>query len=256
MGAAMLGVEVEQAKLDCSIQEDVDKYVAEHSSTLYGFVHTTGVLADQMISNLTWELCETCFNAKHRAALFIHGAFENNDMSNLNFFWLFSSVAVYGSMGQCNYGGSNAFLDAPSRHRTAIGKPTVTMQWGAWGEVGMAATMSAQHKARIAGGPMPYFTNKEGTQGLEQGLRSGVPLFSTYKIAGMMMAGAVQGGGSPGECYWRNTYSGMLALPPPAENSSTQDKYRYYGRALDYSQNKVFSTFVEPFTDGTVSLDM
>merc|ERR1740121_1152497 len=125
----------------------------------------------------------------------------------------------------------------------------------AWGNAGMAATMSAQHKARIAGGPMPYFTNAEGIQGMESGLKSGVPLFGTYKMNGMMTAGAMQGRGSASECYWSNQYETCLPLAPPTDKSNIDDVYKYYASSLNYSNNKVFSTFVEPFTDGTVSLD-
>ena len=37
------------------------------------------------------------------------------------------------------YAASNAMLDGIARYRRAIGQPGTSIQWGAWGEAGMAA---------------------------------------------------------------------------------------------------------------------
>jgi len=52
---------------------------------------------------------------------------------------LFSSVAaLLGSPGQANYSASNAVLDALSDFQQSMGTKTVSIQWGAWAEGGMA----------------------------------------------------------------------------------------------------------------------
>merc|ERR1719192_2041767 len=131
------------------------------------------MLADSMLINLNWEKFETVWNPKHRAALYLHSALERHEQANLKFFWVFSSVAVYGNMGQINYSGSNAVLDGLSRYRKARGKPCTAIQWGAWGEVGMAANMNPAMRRRVEMGPFPYFKNIEGLAGLEAGLKTG-----------------------------------------------------------------------------------
>ena len=72
-------------------------------------------------------------------------------------------------------------LDGIARHRRALGMPGTTIQWGAWGEAGMAANMDAMNRKRMNDGPMPYFTNKEGPKGLEAGLLTDLPTFSVFK---------------------------------------------------------------------------
>merc|ERR1711995_122941 len=84
-------------------------------------------------------------------------------------------------MGQTPYSASNAALDGLARHRRALKKPCTAIQWGGWGEVGMAANMDEANRRRMANSPMPSFTNKEGLRGLEQGLTTGMPYFSVFK---------------------------------------------------------------------------
>ncbi|MBJ8192583.1 KR domain-containing protein, partial [Bacillus cereus] len=58
----------------------------------------------------------------------------------IDFFILFSSVAsVFGSPGQGAYATGNAFLDSLAHYRLSRGLPALSINWGPWSEVGMAA---------------------------------------------------------------------------------------------------------------------
>merc|ERR1719414_558480 len=129
------------------------------------------------------------------------------DNPKLHFFWLFSSTSVYGNPGQLNYSGSNAFLDGLARHRRAMGKPAMTPQWGAWGDVGMAANLDEASRRRFANAPTPFFSNPEGLYGLECLLRTGLAYGEVHKCNSPLMFSMVQGDDLVHHHYTRNFQS-------------------------------------------------
>merc|ERR1712211_206201 len=112
-------------------------------------------------------------------------------------------------MGQINYSGSNAYMDGLARHRRAMKLPGMVVQWGAWGEVGMALTLDKASKARFAKSPQPPFTNCEGLAGLEMGLRSKAPVFSVFKWNSDAMFQVIYENTSVTHAYGRNFTSNM-----------------------------------------------
>jgi len=59
---------------------------------------------------------------------------------SLDFFICFSSIAsMLGSSGQSNYATANAFMDTLMQQRHQIGLPGLSINWGGWDEVGLAA---------------------------------------------------------------------------------------------------------------------
>mmetsp|Transcript_59051 Transcript_59051/g.149849 ORF Transcript_59051/g.149849 Transcript_59051/m.149849 type:complete len:454 (+) Transcript_59051:596-1957(+) len=228
--AEELGCSVEQSKMDMASSEGVDSYVAKASPNLIGFIHSAGVLRDSMIPNQTWQKFEEVFEGKHWAAYYIHDAFERYDNPNLKFFWMFSSSSVYGNMGQLNYSSSNSAMDGLARHRVAMGKPACAMQWGAWGEVGMAATMDDAQRRRVMMGPVPYFTVKQGLEGLEAGLRTGLPGFTVFVVNPMIYFTMIHHDPSTSAKYARNFSTEWVPTPAPHswERDQTYNIYRMY----------------------------
>jgi acyl carrier protein len=95
--------------------------------------------------NLDWGRFSAVMAPKVAGSWNLHTATENLE---LDFFVLFSSAAaLLGSPGQGNYAAANAYMDALAHYRRARGLPAVSINWGPWAEVGMAADLS-QRSAR------------------------------------------------------------------------------------------------------------
>jgi acyl carrier protein len=87
---------------------------------------------------------------------------------------LFSSAAsMLGSAGQSNYAAANQFMDALAWHRRAHGQRAVSINWGPWSEVGLAA--GADHGGRLAVEGMKSLTPGEGTTALGRALLGDEP---------------------------------------------------------------------------------
>jgi hypothetical protein len=251
--AAKLGVHVEQTRCDFSSEVACDKFIADCTPNMYGIIHSAGVLQDKMLMTLTWDTFDTVWDAKSRAALYLHDALERHNNPKLAFFWMFSSTSVYGNPGQINYSASNSYLDALCRYRRATGRPALAIQWGAWGEVGMAANLDAASKKRFAESPMPPFATKEGLAGLEAGLRTGVPGVSCFKLnAGPLFKGT-EPCDSTFACYTRNFTSEMA----PTRGAPSLDRFHLYtmfrllraGYYGGFKKRLVYEKYVQPALD-------
>ena len=65
---------------------------------------------------------------------------------------LFSSLsAIFGAAGQANYVAANAFLDALAQSKSMSGLPVLSVNWGAWSDIGMAARGTTVTRANAQG---------------------------------------------------------------------------------------------------------
>jgi acyl carrier protein len=90
----------------------------------------------------------------------------------LDFFVLYSSAAsLLGAPGQGNYAAANAFLDALAHHRRGLGLPALSVNWGPFAEVGMAAR--GDRAGRLSSRGMRALTPEDGSAVLEHLLQKG-----------------------------------------------------------------------------------
>jgi NADPH:quinone reductase-like Zn-dependent oxidoreductase len=146
------GAQVEVRALDVADGTQVEEAVSEVQRTLgplRGVIHAAGTLADAFVANLTEDEVERVLRPKVAGAANLHDATR---AAELDFFVLFSSgIGVLGAPGQANYAAANAFLDALAVRRRRDGLPALSIAWGAWADVGMAASGDRRSPVSQAG---------------------------------------------------------------------------------------------------------
>jgi epothilone polyketide synthase D len=138
-----VGATVNVGQADVANKAQLEKVFQDIAATDFpvgGVVHSAGVIDDKMVPDLDWQSFEKVMAAKVHGTNNLH--LLTKDLASVDFLVLFSSnTSVVGNIGQANYAAANVFLDAMAQHRRAQGLPCVSINWGPWSEVGMAAGM-------------------------------------------------------------------------------------------------------------------
>ncbi len=143
-GLREAGAEVVVAPADVASEADLAAVLARAPRPVRGVVHAAGVLDDGVLMQQTWARFEAVLAPKVQGAWNLHRLTRDQP---LDFFVLFSSsAALLGSPGQGSYTAGNAFLDALAHHRRALGLPALSIDWGPWSGVGMAAALDEQRR--------------------------------------------------------------------------------------------------------------
>ena len=143
-------VRVDLIVADVSDAADSERLLLEsqRQPPLRGIVHAAGVLDDGILLQQNRERFEKVMAAKVRGAWHMH---QQSQTLDLDLFVAFSSVAsLIEEPGQANYAVANAFLDSLMHYRHARGSNSLSINWGAWAEVGMAANLSFKQQGIAA----------------------------------------------------------------------------------------------------------
>lgn len=134
------GIQIVTTQADVSDRaqlESVLKRIEEDMPTLRGIIHSAGVLDDGALLNLDASRMRTVMAPKVDGTRNLH---ETTLGLPLDFFVLFSSaVSVLGSPGQGNYAAGSAYLDTMAYRRHNLGLPAISINWGPWADIGLAA---------------------------------------------------------------------------------------------------------------------
>ncbi|CDZ76614.1 Polyketide synthase PksN [Legionella massiliensis] len=126
--------------------KEVFDAIAQSGFSLKGIFHAAGVLHDGLLLNLSEEDFDVVLTPK------VQGAKNLDELSQaltLDCFVLFSSISsMLGNPGQSNYSAANAFMNGLAMKRRQQGLSALSINWGPFSTVGMAAGLEAVHKAQ------------------------------------------------------------------------------------------------------------
>ena len=124
---------------DVSQKMHVKSIFQSHGQTLTGIVHAAGVLRDGRIVDVIQAHFDDVMKPKVLAAHLLH--VESDRLQLKDFVLMSSTSATMGSFGQVLYAGANSYLDGLAGFRHDKGLCALSLNWGPWAEVGMAAEL-------------------------------------------------------------------------------------------------------------------
>ena len=163
-----MGASVHLAQVDVAEENQLvsflDVFEREGWPRIRGVIHAAGTLNDRTLFQQDADTFSSTWGPKVMGSWLLHQLLPQD---SLDFFILFSSGAsLLGSPGQANYAAANSFMDALSSQRKAQGLPALSINWGAWSEVGLAAT--AERGGRLAQRGFGSIAPAEGLEALAQ----------------------------------------------------------------------------------------
>ena len=130
--------------------EDVKRIFTEIETSmpsLRGVIHAAGVLDDGVLVQQSWERFEKVMIPKVLGSWNLH---QYTQHLPLDFFACFSSAAsLLGFPGQGNYSAANAFMDGLAHYRRGKQLVGLSINWGPWADIGMAARLDSQKRRTI-----------------------------------------------------------------------------------------------------------
>jgi len=160
-----IGVNAFPVRGDIGVRADVERIldtIAAGAAPLGGILHCAGVLEDGVLAQQTAPKFEKVFGPKVMGTLHLHHLTAG---MALDFFVCFSSVsAILDGGGQSNYAAANAFMDRLMSLRRGQGLAGLSVNWGAWAEVGMAARLAQKRTMDMS----HFITREEGFLSLER----------------------------------------------------------------------------------------
>ncbi|WP_437309427.1 SDR family NAD(P)-dependent oxidoreductase [Sorangium sp. So ce388] len=139
------GARVEVAPVDVAARPQLERLfedIAARFPPLRGVVHAAVVLDDGLVESQSRERFARVMGPKVLGAWNLH---ELTRELPLDFFVFYSSAAaLLGTPGQAGYAAANTFLDALAHHRRALGLPALSINWGAFADVGIASAERAR----------------------------------------------------------------------------------------------------------------
>ncbi|MDJ1183275.1 type I polyketide synthase [Roseofilum casamattae] len=160
----VVAADISQEKAVSNLMQTLPQDNGKGSLPLKGIIHAAGVLDDALLQNMSWQQFTKVLAPKMNGTWYLH---QHSQHLSLDFFVCFSSIAsMLGSAGQGNYAAANGFMDAMANYRQGLGLPALTLNWGPWGQVGMAANLTEEHQHRLEASGLKAIAPEDGMQAL------------------------------------------------------------------------------------------
>ncbi len=135
------GASVHLAAVDVTNEEQLKNFLTsfrkEGWPPIRGVVHAAGTVADQLLTECDAQAFNKVLRPKVQGAWQLHHLLKDVP---LDFFIMFSSIStVVGSPRLGSYAAANSFLDALAHYRRNLNLPALSINWGPWAQIGMAA---------------------------------------------------------------------------------------------------------------------
>lgn len=146
-----LGARVRVVQADVADPQQAAAMVAAaaQEGPLAGVIHAAGLLDDGVLASMSWQRFSAVLAPKTLGAWNLHCACAGHA---LDFFVLYSSAAaVLAPAAQANYAAANSFLDALAAYRRAQGLAAMSIDWGAWSDIGLVARSSTNSQLDTRG---------------------------------------------------------------------------------------------------------
>ncbi len=131
---------------------------------LKGIIHSAGTLDDSTILQMTEEHFDRVMSSKVQGSWLLYSLTRELELDFIVFFS--SAAAILGSVGQGNYAAANAFMDALAHRIRREGRHALSINWGTWAEVGLAAAEEVRGD-RLAARGLGSLSLSAGIQALD-----------------------------------------------------------------------------------------
>lgn len=170
-----LGAEVHTASVDVADESQMAAFLEQLKQDgwppIRGVVHCAGVAEAMPLSELDSDGLARLLRPKVNGVWLLHRLLAD---ARLDFFVCFSSAATFlGSPLLGSYAAANTFLDAITHYRRALGKPSLSVNWGFWSDVGMVARSQREIGRGFAPQGMQSFTPEQGLAAMQHLLEQG-----------------------------------------------------------------------------------
>jgi acyl transferase domain-containing protein/acyl-CoA synthetase (AMP-forming)/AMP-acid ligase II/acyl carrier protein len=218
------GAIIQVVQADVSNKEQVAQMISQLDPDypLKGVIHAAGVIEDGTIQGQNPQRFSKVLAPKVRGAWNLHQLTEDIP---LDFFVMFSSLAsLLGSMGQANYSAANAFLDGLADYRHYRNLPALSINWGGWAEIGMAAQMDKTELKRLATRGETLISPMQGIEILTALLHQNKnqnkgKLTHSIGVFPIKWANYLPITGSDSDAFFQYLADELTTTPPPLETS-------------------------------------